>query len=60
MINVRPGYWDLDRCCWVGVDPMQVVPPLRHAGHPDDGAPGPSLPAPRDAAPAEEAPRPAG
>ena len=38
MIHVRPGYWDVDRCTWVGVDPMYVVPPLRHADHPHDRA----------------------
>ena len=36
MINARPGYWDVDRCSWVGVDPMYVVPPLRHADRPHD------------------------
>ena len=38
MINVRPGYWDVDSCAWVGVDPVYVVPPLRHAEHPHDRA----------------------
>ncbi len=38
MINVRPGYWDVDSCSWVGVDPVYVVPPLRHAEHPHDRA----------------------
>ena len=33
MISARPGYWDVDRCSWVGVDPVYVVPPLRHAEH---------------------------
>lgn len=28
MVNTRPGYWDVDRCAWVGVDPDHVVPPL--------------------------------
>jgi hypothetical protein len=36
MINVKPGYWDVDRCSWVGLDPMNVTPPLRHAEHPHD------------------------
>jgi hypothetical protein len=36
VINVRPGYWDVDSCAWVGVDPVYVVPPLRHAEHPHD------------------------
>ena len=36
MINVKPGYWDVDRCAWVGLDPMVVTPPLRHAEHPHD------------------------
>ena len=40
MINARPGYWDVDRCSWVGVDPVYVVPPLRHADHPHDRVPG--------------------
>ncbi len=50
MINARPGYWDMDRCSWVGVEPTYVVPPLRHAEHPHDrvaGRPGPTVPAPR-------------
>ena len=38
VINVRPGYWDVDSCSWVGVDPVYVVPPLRHAEHPHDRA----------------------
>jgi hypothetical protein len=38
VINVRPGYWDVDSCAWVGVDPVYVVPPLRHAEHPHDRA----------------------
>jgi len=46
MINVKPGYWDVDRCSWVGVDPTYVVPPLRHAEHPHDGD-APSVPEPR-------------
>jgi hypothetical protein len=54
VINARPGYWDVDRCSWVGVDPVYVVPPLRHAEHPHDRSPGAAeVPAPRtgDAAP---------
>ena len=48
MINARPGYWDVDRCSWVGVDPVYVVPPLRHAERPHDRAPGQAeVPAPR-------------
>ncbi len=47
MINARPGYWDVDRCSWVGVDPVYVVPPLRHADHPHDRTPGADVPAPR-------------
>ena len=38
MINVRPGYWDVDSCAWVGVDPVYVMPPLRHAEQPHDRA----------------------
>ena len=51
MINARPGYWDMDRCSWVGVEPTYVVPPLRHADRPHDrvvGKPLPQVPAPRD------------
>jgi hypothetical protein len=56
VINARPGYWDVDRCSWVGVDPVYVVPPLRHADHPHDRATGTAtaeVPEPRtgDAAP---------
>jgi hypothetical protein len=47
VISARPGYWDVDRCSWVGVDPVYVVPPLRHAEHPHDRAPGAAVPAPR-------------
>lgn len=48
MINARPGYWDVDRCSWVGVDPVYVVPPLRHADRPHDRSPSAQdLPAPR-------------
>ena len=50
MINARPGYWDVDRCSWVGVDPVYVVPPLRHADRPHDRSLGtPDLPGPRTA-----------
>jgi hypothetical protein len=52
VINARPGYWDVDRCSWVGVDPVYVVPPLRHADHPHDRAPG--VPAPRTEADRDE------
>ncbi len=49
MINVRPGYWDVDSCSWVGTDPVYVVPPLRHAEHPHDRAFGvPEIPAQQD------------
>jgi hypothetical protein len=47
VISARPGYWDVDRCSWVGVDPVYVVPPLRHADHTHDRAPGADVPAPR-------------
>ena len=46
-MSARPGYWDVDRCSWVGVDPVYVVPPLRHADHAHDRAPGAEVPAPR-------------
>jgi hypothetical protein len=52
MINARPGYWDVDRCSWVGVDPVYVVPPLRHADHPHDRVPSAldeAVPSPREA-----------
>jgi hypothetical protein len=56
MINAQPGYWDVDRCSWVGTDPVYVVPPLRHADHPHDRVPGgaPELPEPRSAADEEQ------
>jgi len=48
VINAQPGYWDVDRCCWVGSDPVYVVPPFRHAEHPHDGVPaGTEVPVPR-------------
>ena len=31
MADTGPGYWDVDRCAWVGVDPTYVVPPA-HTG----------------------------
>jgi hypothetical protein len=43
VINAKPGYWDVDRCSWVGVDPTYVVPPMRHSEHPHD-AERPSVP----------------
>ena len=52
MINVKPGYWDVDRCSWVGLDPMFSVPPLRHADHPRDRDP--AVPEPRTALEVEE------
>jgi len=58
VINARPGYWDVDRCSWVGVDPVYVVPPLRHADRPHDRSLGTAdLPAPRSAD--DDAPLPA-
>jgi hypothetical protein len=39
VVNTRPGYWDVDRCTWVGVEPMYVVPPARPAAHPSDRVP---------------------
>jgi hypothetical protein len=47
VINARPGYWDVDRCSWVGVDPVYVVPPLRHADHAHDRSLGTAVPGPR-------------
>lgn len=53
MVNARPGYWDIDRCSWVGVEPMYVVPPARTGPHtldrvPEGTAVAPGLPAPRE------------
>lgn len=48
MINARPGYWDVDRCTWVGVEPTYVMPPVRAAEHPHDRAPGTAPPDPGD------------
>jgi hypothetical protein len=53
MISAKPGYWDLDRCSWIGVDPSSLTSPVRHADHahvrdvasPEAGAP--SVPEPR-------------
>ena len=50
MINARPGYWDVDRCSWLGVDPVYVMPLLRHGDRPyDRSVSTPDLPAPRAA-----------
>ena len=35
-MNAKPGYWDVDRCAWVGTDPATLVPPMRHAEHPHE------------------------
>ena len=62
VINARPGYWDMDRCSWVGVEPTYVVPPLRHAEHAAERVIGeqvPRVPAPRHRRP-EESDEPAG
>jgi hypothetical protein len=51
VINARPGFWDIDRCSWVGVEPSYVVPPLRHADHPPERVAAgrePRVPAARD------------
>lgn len=39
MVNARPGYWDVDLCCWVGTEPMYVVPPARTGEHPPERVP---------------------
>ena len=31
MIKAKQGYWDVDKCAWVGVDPAHDVPMSRHA-----------------------------
>lgn len=36
MVNARPGFWDVDRCTWVGADPMYVVPPAPTGDHAPD------------------------
>jgi len=45
MVNTMPGYWDVDRCSWVGFDPVEFAPPVRHAEHTHErdhaGLPGP-------------------
>jgi hypothetical protein len=28
-MEVQPGYWDYERCAWVGVEPTDVMPSLR-------------------------------
>jgi hypothetical protein len=67
MVNAKPGYWDVDRCSWVGVDPQYVVPPVRPAPHTHDrvvGAdgvqPAAELPEPRPATEAADHPFAAG
>lgn len=56
MVNKRPGYWDVDGCQWVGIDPSEVQPihadePASAAGA--DTAAVPDLPSPRFAVPAD-------
>ena len=31
MIKAKQGYWDVNTCAWVGVDPAHDVPTSRHA-----------------------------
>jgi len=51
MVNTRPGYWDVDRCTWVGVDPAYVVPPTRMGSRRQAPASADvELPIPRDGA----------
>lgn len=52
MADGRAGYWDVDRCAWVGAEPRYVVPPAAAADPPPAG------PA-RKATAAVPAPRPA-
>lgn len=65
MINVRPGYWDVATCSWVGAEPMYLVPPVLRSESPasaDDrtGLGTAEVPAPRhrraDEAPVTAAP----
>lgn len=54
MVNKRPGYWDVDGCRWVGVDPSEVGPPRADpSAGTDTGAGVPTVPAPRLAMPTE-------
>lgn len=53
MVETRPGYWDVDRCAWVGVEPMYVEPLADRAEDPAVGAAPPVaglVPPPRPAA----------
>ena len=57
MMNTRPGYWDVDRCAWVGAEPMHVAPPVSTSEHAhtrviglDVTAPSVEVPAPREPA----------
>ena len=62
MVNARPGYWDVDRCAWVGAEPAYVVPVSRtasanHGPIAIGSAEGPTeveLATPRDAADADQ------
>ena len=38
MIKAKQGYWDVNKCAWVGVDPAHDVPTSRHAD-PQDADP---------------------
>ena len=49
MISARPGYWDVDRCSWVGADPVYVLPALLHVEHHEETPGEPEVPAPRAA-----------
>lgn len=58
MVNARPGYWDVDRGIWVGVEPVGVTPLALAREHAPDRVPDEAavhLPAPRPEEAGEEA-----
>ena len=49
MTNARPGYWDIERCEWVGAEPTHVAPPMAAPPVPETPVED-SVPAPRGGA----------
>ena len=53
MGDTKRGYWDVERCAWVGTDPTHDLPRLRPADDGDRPVPEPR-PATEQAAPVAE------
>jgi hypothetical protein len=49
MIERQRGYWDVDRCAWVGADPAHAEPPAPVDTSVASDVAAPGLPEPRPA-----------